>query len=271
MYDAVSDSIAVINNRQPTTINMVGWSRGSITSLMIAQQLRSTRISVNMFLFDPVVGDPVVNAILHRYAPINSIGRHVKALSVVQMMDATSFLFQAHGQFSGRTNRAGTTSIYQMPGLHGSAVYQSDPRYGSAYTIGKGLVQDFLHSKGTPLESYHALTTREYLENYSNLWLKVSGGLGYVPEDSPLSNRAEATRFANGMVVRVTFNQHHISVLNAHAPRSALALMYALTSRSRPHPNVLAAADRERQNLPSSMPKTKRYLEQTRGWLRIYN
>ncbi len=100
-----------------------------------------------------------------------------------------------------------------------------------------------------------------------------SGAFAYVPggEGRLGSNRGEPTRFANGMVVRVCFNQHHISVLNEHAPRTALALMYSLTSRTRPHEDFLQAADAEREHFPTDMPFTKRYLQRTRGWLRNNN
>jgi hypothetical protein len=272
MYPAAIRSLQVAARQRPRVVNMAGWSRGSITSLMIARYVNQVcGATCNLFLFDPVVGDPVLNGWLHHDAPINSIGAHVNAITVVQQLDATDFIFQAHDPFDGNGNHARSSRVLQMPGSHGAAVYRSDPNYASAYEIGRMLVQDFLAGYGTVLQGFQAASTRDYLEHYSNLWLSVSNGFAYVPSEAPWSNREEATRFGNGMIVRVVFNHHHISMLNAHAPRNALALMYALSARRRPARNILDEATREFERMPANLPKTRAYLSRVRGWLNIYN
>jgi hypothetical protein len=237
---------------------------------MVAQRLRNTGIRSNLFLFDPVVGDPVLNAALHHDAPIDQIGSHVTSLEVVQQLDATDFIFQAHDPFDGKANQARRTAVYQLPGMHSSAVIPS-PKYMSSYRIGQGLVADFLHEHGTRMRGYRPTRTEEYLEHYSSLWLDLSSGSAFIPGRSVVSNRAQATRLGDGRIMRVVFNHHHIAMLNAHAPNTAKGLLFALTSRSKPHPAILDAAERERARFPARMPKTKRYLEGTVGWLHSFN
>jgi len=272
MYDAAIQSLRTVVSLRPRRVNMAGWSRGSITSLMIARGLAGMPgLTCNMFLFDPVVGDPVLNSWLHGNAPIHSIGCHVNAVTVIQQMDATDFIFQAHNPFSGSANQARHSTLLQLPGSHGAAVHPTGARWNSAHRIGSLLVQEFLAGHGTPLRGSSATSTRSYLEEYSNLWLNVSANLGYTPDRSSLSNRAETTRFANQRVLRVVFNQHHIEVLNAHAPRNAMALMYAMSAERRPPRNLLQDARREFDRFPGDLPRTRDYLERARVWLGMFN
>lgn len=279
MYTSLFRSIEhILNNKLPTVINLVGWSRGAITSLMIARFLQPFRISCNLFLLDPVVGDPILNGYIHQTAPINSIGSHVNSLFVIQQLDATDFIFQAHDPFDSPGNQAQRTTVLQLPGPHGAAAYRGDDsKYHYAYLIALNLAQDFLQRNGTALRGCgNVCSSESYLEYYSKLWLDVSSGFAYVPESESggfFSNRRETTHSGNSMVMRVTFNSQHISVLNEYAPRTALALMYSLTARRRPAPNLLSDADREIERYSRShpnQPHTREYLGKIRGWLRIY-
>lgn len=57
--DNVYRAVACIVNAQPHVVNLVGWSRGAVTCLRIANRLYSimgTEIEVNIFACDPVIG-----------------------------------------------------------------------------------------------------------------------------------------------------------------------------------------------------------------------
>ena len=271
MYPAAIVSYRKIIELAPSVVNMIGWSRGSITSLMIARCIANQNISCNMLIFDPVVGDPLLNGFIHQSAPINSIGSHVKSLHIIQQYDATDFIFQAH---VAHNNNAQSSMIYQLPGPHSGAVVQGEEKYRPVYDIGKGLAENFLINNKSSVKGTQTANSQFFLEKYSQLWLNLVGNsIAYVTnaESALLTNRNSTVANGNAMVRRVVFNQHHIGVLNSQAPKSALALMYVMTTKQRPSQKIIDNSKRERDSLSSSLIYTRQYLEKALLWLNMYN
>lgn len=269
MYPAALTSLAAVARVNPSEVNLVGWSRGAITCLMTARALPG--IPCNLFLFDPVIGDPVLNRALHSVAPVDTIGVNVRQLTVIQQLDATDFIFQAHNPFSATTNQAGSTRLLTMPGSHGSSVYETSPEYAPASQIGASLVREFLRAHGTALGGPATMSNNEYVEAYSTLWLNISRGVAYVPSEGVISNRGEATGSQRNLTLRLFFNSHHIEVLNRYAPQMTLALLYTLISRKRPHPDLLAKAQGELARLSGGQPAALEYLRKASSWFGMFH
>ncbi|MBK9082140.1 MAG: hypothetical protein IPL88_08720 [Rhizobiales bacterium] len=272
--EATKATVGTVLVVKPTVVNFFGWSRGSISSIKSANALSkyAPDIRCNLFLHDPVIGDPALNIPLHANVSTNTIAPNVDELIVIPQMEACDYIFQAHDIFKGPSNRAKATSVLPMPGIHGSSVYLSNPRYVLGYMICKGLAEDFLTRHGTKLKKHLHVQNRRYLEWYSELWLTLVGkAAGYAPETGMLSNRAEATGFENNLVVRVFFNQHHIDVLGSVAPKTTLALLNALMTRLRPHEQLLKDSDVELAAVkPGLPPKTQAWLDHVSLWMRIF-
>lgn len=153
MYPAAGASLKVVEQVRPSVVNFCGWSRGAITSILTANVMarRWPAIRCNMFLFDPVLGDPILNPATHQFAlpMLDHVGGNVDNLWVLQQMDATDFIFQAHAPFSAGANHARTTRLLPMPGVHGSAVYVDDDRYTPLVRLSLGLAVTNLLAWGT--------------------------------------------------------------------------------------------------------------------------
>ena len=274
LNDATVATLAAVARVKPTKVNFFGWSRGSISSIRTVNELAKAAPSVrcNLFLHDPVIGDPLLNQALYNNASTAGLGKNVDELVVIQQMDASDFIFQSHSVFGAQTNAAKQSRVLPMPGPHSGSVCLEDPKYVMAYMICKGLAEDFLTRNGTQLKKVMAVQDRRYLEWYSDLWLTLVGKkVGYMPESGLISNRAEATGFENNLVVRVFFNQHHIDLLGAVAPKTTLALLNALMTRLRPHEQLLqAAAEAQKTTLPGLLPKTRTFVEHVSIWMRIF-
>ena len=159
----VDGTLAVLRSINFTQglINMAAWSRGAVTSILIANRLRLDPnfrgCHVNMFLFDPVPGPHVLNtsnwARLRKIFPDN-----VRQCSVIFMEDVTDFLQVLFIPLveSFTHNKEGHTQfhLYLLPGLHSSAV-KWDPndqtKWYPSYLIGRHLCYKFLYEHGTPL------------------------------------------------------------------------------------------------------------------------
>jgi hypothetical protein len=163
MEAAVEKTIKKLKEIRPEKINMAAWSRGAIVSIRIANQLREdsifNRCQINMFLFDPVPGP-------HRGNPLNwrevytHIPNNVHDCSVVLMEDEggrfmSPFLTPLVDPFGQQRPRGlPPFNVYQLPGLHYSAVEwtdHDDPRWTSSYQIGRHLCCAFLLNHGTQL------------------------------------------------------------------------------------------------------------------------
>lgn len=169
MEAAVKDTIKKLKELHPEKINMAAWSRGAIVSIRIANELRKDSsfngCQVNMFLFDPVPGP-------HRTNPLNwrevytHIPDNVHDCSVVLMEDEGGrvghervmpwLLTPLVKPFEQkRPNGFPPFNVYQLPGLHYSAVEwvkHDDPRWEPSYWIGRHLCCAFLLSHGTQLK-----------------------------------------------------------------------------------------------------------------------
>jgi len=163
MEAAVEQTINTLKKIHPDRINMAAWSRGAIVSIRIANELHKDssfdRCQVNMFLFDPVPGPHSLNRPNWREV-YTHIPNNVHDCSVVLMEDEggrfmSPFLTPLVDPFGQQRPRGlPPFDVYQLPGLHYSAVEwtdHDDPRWSASYLIGRHLCAAFLLNHGTPL------------------------------------------------------------------------------------------------------------------------
>ncbi len=198
-----------------TTINIAGWSRGSITAVLIANGL--SEFPINLFLFDPVPGGPN-QWVRHKTSQINA---NVTSCSVVLMNDEkglVAYLFQPQEE-PFKKRRSGF-EVYVLPGTHGSAVRFQDDENAIFYDtthIGAHLVCEFLMDNGTPVSGERLLTPIDLIACYGRLQLRtvfrqITGGR---PGLSISDNQVNRFYYVNN---------HHEALFKSQFPTIAIAL-----------------------------------------------
>ncbi|MCF6776558.1 hypothetical protein L3V83_08240 [Thiotrichales bacterium 19X7-9] len=106
----------------PDTINLVGWSRGAVTSIMIANALNESypSINVNLLLLDPVPGD-----LTTRTEDMMTIPENVNNITVINAMDEDRYGFSpltcSDLEFKSIKTKHAAKQI-NIPGTHSSVV-----------------------------------------------------------------------------------------------------------------------------------------------------
>ncbi|MEM6489034.1 MAG: hypothetical protein AAF677_12345 [Pseudomonadota bacterium] len=230
-------------------INMVGFSRGGYSCIMLAHVLNkdpvvsTSKIKVNIFAFDPVPGgfnlsnghindefrrmkrfkqlidcDPTeLPPIVNRYHSI--VQENVKHTEVQHMGKIPIWLIWKDKNFQcvvpkwkpGTDTEGKSLQIYPMPGHH-SASANFDPKYAETLTIGRHLCEKFLKDNGTELTGGTPLTPNAILANYTAIkekCLKDTKSNGY--KKKPTNYRGQLIE--NAQRGSDTFvNEHHYDV-----------------------------------------------------------
>ncbi|TNF66118.1 MAG: hypothetical protein EP298_10025 [Gammaproteobacteria bacterium] len=106
----------------PDTINLVGWSRGAVASIMIANALNESypSINVNLLLLDPVPGD-----LITRTEDMMTIPENVNNITVINAMDEDRYGFSpltcSDLEFKSIKTKHAAKQI-NIPGTHSSVV-----------------------------------------------------------------------------------------------------------------------------------------------------
>lgn len=178
------------------TVNLVGWSRGAVTCLRIANLLYEvfdTTLSCNIFAVDPVAGRDAGE----KMQDTKTLPANVKDYVGILAMHEMRGTFKP--QDWSRVNLAGghTTCIFlPMPGVHNSQVMAKTPAE-SAY-ITRHLGYALLTEWGTKINTipYGRLRTADAMcEDYARLVLSLSEHKGY-------QTSGFGSRVAGGMSLR---------------------------------------------------------------------
>jgi len=237
-----ADFIKALRPR-PSTVNIAGWSRGSVTAVLIANQIAP--INTNLFLFDPVPGGP--NQFLRSRA--STIGSNVARCNTVLMNDevgVASYLFQPLERpfTKGRPG----FRVFLLPGTHGSAVrYQNGAEtifYDTTH-IGAHLVSKFLGECGTPVAPTRLLSPVDLLSCYARLMHRTV--YGQMPGGRPgltiPNDRRNALFYVNG---------HHETLFAQEFPAIATYLANG-TQGMQMTPTLYAEAQRLRAAAPAML------------------
>lgn len=164
-----------------THVNMVGWSRGAVTSIRIANKLHEVfggSIECNIFGVDPVAGqDAGVTMEDTRHLPPN-VSNYVAILSMHEMR--RTFSPQDMDRMIVDDRSETRTCYLPMPGKHNEQVMgRSGVSLEPQANITRNLAYAFLRHFGTPFDAQPApayTSSRAMCEAYASIRLALNGG-----------------------------------------------------------------------------------------------
>lgn len=215
---------ATSNLESFSTVNLVGWSRGAVTCIMLAHAIEEAgfkrlkpEMKVNVFAFDPVPGgwnDFKVKGTFDatgRVGSPNQLPEIVDHYQAVLMENESSGLFKcvSPAEFSSGYHNF---VEYPLPGVHADCVrfLKADNPAGK---IGIHLCQRFLIDCGTEGTFDKVLSDNEVLENYARMRLQVGTAKGSIAK--PRLNFIKNMRRADVFFM----NGHHHDTFNRAQPR----------------------------------------------------
>ena len=148
---------------QNMVVNMLGWSRGAMTCIKIANALNAdnaTRtIPVNIFAIDPVPGGSCINNHMWRSIQMTP---NIRLCNVVLSQHNRRSLFAPYypevlGPF---------TDVDIMPGDHSTIVEDKAGR-SEAHELVKDMAKRFLMARGTRFSNGELLSAQDILKRYS--------------------------------------------------------------------------------------------------------
>jgi hypothetical protein len=158
-----------LSTSPPDVINLVGWSRGAVTCIMMANAVQGLNpgIKVNIFAIDPVPG------------PGNFTDETVTVPACVKVCLT---IIMENGQTQGFTasrlkladSRSTQAEVYTFPGTHGSCVQARNGVPNSPRFIIHALAERFLRLCGTPITETCNMGAAEVLEHYAGMVVDTS-------------------------------------------------------------------------------------------------
>ncbi|MFH2002400.1 MAG: hypothetical protein ABIK28_22195 [Planctomycetota bacterium] len=220
-------------------INLVGWSRGAVTCIMLAHAIKAAgftkvipTLKINIFTFDPVPGaqnDFGTNTDLDKFDKTGRFGSKVDLSSIVNQYSSIlmehitgklkgiiskDWAFKCISpRFKPEEGSGGNATFYPLPGEHADCVmYKTNP----AGKIGLHLCHQFLKDNGTDLKTYEMMSNTQLLENYSELRMKYATGAQHA--------KTEPTKHRKKLVVNTKrsdsyfVNLHHYETFRKTLP-----------------------------------------------------
>lgn len=175
-HDNVLRAVSVVANLhvQPTVINIMGWSRGAVTAIKIANRLWEVFgavIRVNLFLIDPVHGQVVSQAVEDTRLPPNV--RRARIILAVHDVDRLFFDPQDASVVYVQNAAATTLEWLPMAGNHSGQVLRTGQgALEAAWRCTWGLALDSLHGWGTVFHAgvgAYAMTPLAYVLAYARM------------------------------------------------------------------------------------------------------
>ncbi len=225
-------------NPRPTTINMIGWSRGSVTAMVIANTLHdptSTQglfrdIAINIFAIDPVAGVEAghgKNAETRRSIP-PTVKNFLAVLATGE--NRQTFKPQDLSRIHVHDPNASNVAYLPFPGKHSTVAQNCDKTAADVSDIIWTLAYRFLTHFGTdhrkelqpPLQSYQAM-----LEAYSSIMLK-KGQLDKIKQKGLKQKligkgfgKREFTQHLNEYTAYAAYflNEHHRKLFKVCCPK----------------------------------------------------
>ncbi len=225
-------------------INMTGWSRGGVTTIMLAHAIKESgilninpNIEVNIFAFDPVPGG--VNDFGAGFTSIfqsrtfEKTGRVGSPYTLSSCVTRYSSIMQenldygiGNGVFKCTVPRPepGCCAIvthYPLPGRHGTGCSYNDPT-NHIGKIGIHLAQQFLKDNGTRFDEDYTKTDNELIELYA------AGRMQFVQKNGVFSRKKTAklkpSKYRNTLVPndrrdhKFFVNSHHADLIRLGYP-----------------------------------------------------
>ncbi|MDP3083683.1 MAG: hypothetical protein Q8N44_08335 [Rubrivivax sp.] len=160
------------------TVNLVGWSRGAVTCMRIANlmyEVFKTEVNCNIFAVDPVAGADAGEEMADTQVLESNVNRYVGILAMHEMRSTFK------PQDWSRVRAPSTECIFlPMPGVHNAQVIPGTPP-DAAY-ITRNLAAGLLSAWGTPVNSTpygHLCSTTDMSIAYARLVLSLSEHKSY--------------------------------------------------------------------------------------------
>jgi len=151
-------------------VNLVGWSRGAVTCMRIANKLFEVFITCNIFAVDPVAGADAGEKMTDTQVLEANVERYVGILAMHEMRSTFK------PQDWSRVRAPATEAIFlPMPGVHNAQVMVKTP--ADAAFITRHLAYALLRDWGTPIGSVpygHLGTAQDMCIAYARLVLSLS-------------------------------------------------------------------------------------------------
>ena len=243
------------NSESFSTINLVGWSRGAVTCIMLAHAIQEAgfkklkpEMKVNVFAFDPVPGgwnDFKVKGTFDstgRVGSPNKLPEIVDHYQAVLMENETSKLFKCVSPSEFATGHHNFVE-YPLPGVHADSVKFLKPNNPSG-VLGIHLCQKFLNDCGTDGAFNNTLDNKGILELYAKMRINAGFGKGELA-------KARIDRIHNMKRAHIFYmNGHHYEVFKSTLPN----LFSTIAGRQK-------LSEISKQHLKISMPKTMEALQ----------
>ena len=189
----------------PRTINMIGWSRGAVTAIRLANAISKhfPKIEMNIFAVDPVAGnDKGEENLKAQLIPIQ-----VKNFVAILATDEKRATFSPQDAARLQATPATNTVLLPMPGAHDTvAMWNTQTLHISEVVF--SLAGQFLLKFGTrPRQVKGMLNDHQYVERYSHMLLNLDQ---YKALKGGKFNGTTLKNFvaAKGKVVERTFNEN---------------------------------------------------------------
>lgn len=249
-------------------INLAGWSRGGVTSIMLAHAIQEAGfgnhgVEVNVFAFDPVPGGANDFGNKGTFDTTGRVGdpRHLPAI----VNEYESILMENVAGWGGikpylfksvqPTTTGNLTRVrnHPLPGTHADCVTYDDV-HNPVGKIGIHLLHRFLSRHGTQLDWHCMQSDMRVLEMYAETRIKFSikkGGLFHKKGAKKSAHRVRAAIVDNAFRHdRFFINQHHYDLMQQVLPN-----VHAFLTQGQP----LSA--KAMLGLPVGFPKTLEAME----------
>lgn len=244
MDDNIRHALAVLaknwSDFNGHTVNMIGWSRGAVTCIRMAnwiQEFFGTDINVNIFAVDPVAGGKLGEEVVDTYL----IPKVVKSFVALICMDDKrgGFTPQDLRRLKIQDRQSTTCVLLPMPGAHDTPVQLGkDARYAGVAEISRYLGFKFLQLHGTTFKSgVTVYTAAQLAEKYasvkadSNVFSKLGGAGTIEAAQGGLTRRHVLDDLHQYISHSTSFfvNQHHVECF-----RLAYPYVYSLLCEAPP-------------------------------------
>jgi len=230
--DNIRRAIAVISDVWASdmtgTINMIGWSRGAVTCLRMANWIKEflgNGISINIFAIDPVAGLDAGEKLKDTYTIPDIVKQYLGILMLDEMRG--DFKPQDLSRIQTTDPDQSKVAFLLFPGVHNTPVKTKDAGIGEVTRVVRALAYRFLDSHGTLFQAEEpTYSSHQMCEMYAEAVLKragykkmmskglkakLSGGL----EDRQI--RADAANYVSADA-NYFINEHHRMCFQASAP-----------------------------------------------------
>ena len=210
------------------TINMIGWSRGAVTCLRMANWIREflgPGFAINIFAIDPVAGLDAGVALKDTAVVPRTVKNYVAILALDEMRG--DFAPQDLSRISIERPTETKIVFLPFPGVHNTPVMQKDAKLAEVTTVVRHLAFTFLTKHGTTFKKPEpTFAAGQLCELYAAMQQKRDGykammKKGFVATQSGGIAERGVRKDAGSYVhadARYFVNEHHRECLKRAAP-----------------------------------------------------